>query len=118
VITTPDEKNDDGLRRIFPQLSDSEFAVLKCLDQLVKDFEKDQKFKKEFMHALSQRGAIRVRITFVRSKEYPHRHEVLELGFKRMEPGAPACNASVNRAIQHIMVHLGNAAVEQANGER
>jgi hypothetical protein len=118
VITTPDEKKESDIRRIFPQLSDGEFEVLKCLDRLIADFEKDPKFKKDFMHALSQRGSIRVRITFVRSKEYPHRHEILELGFKRMEPGAPACNASACRAVQNIMTHLGNAAVEQANGDK
>jgi hypothetical protein len=98
------------IRKHLPSLSDSEFAALTCLDQLVKDFEKDPRFKKEFAEALQHRGSIKVRITF--------RHEVIERGFKRMESGAPICNASACRAVQNIMVHLGNAAVEQANGEK
>jgi hypothetical protein len=103
------------IRRHLPSLTDSEFVVLICTDQLEKDFETDQIFKKKFYTALNRRGSIKMRVTFYGT---PEECEVLERGFKRMDIGVPICNASVSHAFQSIAVHLGNAAVEQANGEK
>jgi hypothetical protein len=97
------------LARYFPSLTDSEFELLLFLRQLIADFRKNPRFKKDFEVALHERGAIHIRITF--------KHKVLELAFKRMEPGKEICNASANRAMEAVMIKMGNAAIEQANGD-
>jgi hypothetical protein len=113
VITTPEKTkldDEDVLARYFPSLTDSEFELLLFLRQPIADFKKNSRFKNDFANALHERGAISVRLAF----KYP----VLDLGFKRMEPGKELCNASSNRAIEAVMIKMGNAAVEQANGEK
>lgn len=105
--TPPEEEG--GLRRMFPQLSDSEFAALKSLDPLVREIETDPQFRRELATALLQRGAITVRVEC--------RSKVVVRALKKMELGAPESNASACRAVQNITIHLLNAAVEQANGK-
>jgi hypothetical protein len=97
------------LARYFPSLTDSEFELLLFLRQLISDFRKNPKFKRDFDAALHEKGAIRVRISF--------KQKVVEIGFKRMEPGKEICNASANRAMEAVMIKMGNAAIEQANGK-
>ena len=105
----PKDDGDD-IRRLFPQLSVSEFAALKCTDQLVKECELDPQFKRELAMALDQRGAITIRVEC--------RNRVVYRALKLMELGAPECNASPNRAVQNIITHLLRAGPEQSNGER
>ena len=101
-------KEDGGdLRRMFPKLSENEYLLLKSLDALVSELEKDKRFRSELVEELAKRNSIKITV---------HCTGAVERSLKLIE-NCPECTASPHRAVRNVVVRMLQAAIEQSNGE-